>query len=182
MGQYSDNEHAFMGAYGPHIMQQWRWLTNLLIKSPETRQAVVTIWQPRPANSLDIPCTISMQFEIVNDKLETTVNMRSSDVWVGLPYDMFNFSCIATMLAIKLRQEGYSNLTTGEVGIFAGNRHLYTTHDGDINNQMYDCDEFTSPDRLTPDLFSSPGEFIHWLDYKANEEVGRREPWKIVLE
>lgn len=169
MEKYSDNSHAFMGAYGPHIMQQWRWLTKTLIRDSETRQAVITIWQPRPAESKDTPCTISMQFEIIDKVLYNTVAMRSSDCWIGLPYDMFNFACITNMLAIKLNQEGIE-INGGNIGIFAGNRHIYHDHDEAVASVLNQPAEYAGHGTLSPGLWESPSAFLGWLKRRAKAQ------------
>lgn len=51
------------GAYGPRIIKQIPYITRILRQDPDTRQAVVTIYGPEDHHtSLDIPCTLSLQF------------------------------------------------------------------------------------------------------------------------
>lgn len=104
MKEYSDDGAILNGAYGPRLMPQIPYILNNLAYS-DSRQAVATIWTPSPKPSKDIPCTISIQFLIRDDKLHCTVNMRSSDFWLGLPYDFFNFSQIANTVAAMMLVE-----------------------------------------------------------------------------
>ena len=99
---WSDNGVIMSGAYGPAIFRQMSYITNCLLSDPESRQAVLTIWTERPQQSLDIPCTLSLQFLIRNNKIHCIANMRSSDVFLGLPYDIFVFSMIAANLSKML--------------------------------------------------------------------------------
>lgn len=105
MAKFSDDGLILNGAYGPRLMPQIPYIIETL-KKLDSRQAVSTIWTPIPAESKDVPCTISLQWLIRDNKLHCTINMRSSDAWLGIPYDFFNFSqvsnCIAGLLEISL--------------------------------------------------------------------------------
>jgi len=119
MAEFSDDGETLAGAYGPPLKQQLTYIRYILKTAPTTRQAVLTIWHRNPLASKDIPCTISMQFLRRNSFLHLIVNMRSSDVWLGLPYDVFNFSMILNALA------GETNATSGMLMLNIGSSHLY---------------------------------------------------------
>ncbi|HEY1645457.1 MAG TPA: thymidylate synthase [Candidatus Saccharimonadales bacterium] len=119
MKNFSDDGQILSGAYGPRLFTQWDYILSSLRK-PDSRQAVATIWTPSPKDSKDIPCTISVQWLIREGKIHTTVNMRSSDIWLGLPYDFFNFSQLTNALASKLDVE------VGSVTFNLGSSHLYS--------------------------------------------------------
>jgi len=72
--------------------------------NPDTRQAVINIWREDPPHTKDMPCTISCQFMIREDLLHCFVTMRSSDVWLGVPYDVFNFSMLSGYVLIRARE------------------------------------------------------------------------------
>lgn len=97
------------GAYGNRISVQARYVVNKLSADRDSRQAVVTLWNPGADNlegKRDYPCTVSLQFLIRDDKLICVTNMRSNDVWLGLAYDMFQFGqlqwTIANMLGCEV--------------------------------------------------------------------------------
>lgn len=117
--RFSDDGLIFFGAYGPHIGRQLDYVVKTLEKDRDSRQAVMTIWQQNPQPSKDIPCTVSMQAVIRDEKLSLLVTMRSSDAWLGIPYDVFNFSLILNALAGELK------VGMGELHIFIGSSHLY---------------------------------------------------------
>lgn len=118
IAQFSDNGLSFNGAYGPRLAPQINWLLEQLRKS-DTRQAVASIWTPTPAPSKDIPCTLTWQVLARRGQLHAIVNMRSSDIWLGLPYDFFNFSMLTMGLAGEL------GLEPGSIGFNLGSSHLY---------------------------------------------------------
>jgi thymidylate synthase len=89
------------------------------LKKPGSRQAVASIWTPRPLASMDIPCTLTWQCFARDGKLHAVVNMRSSDVWLGLPYDFYNFSQLTGGVAGEL------GLMPGALTFNLGSSHLY---------------------------------------------------------
>jgi thymidylate synthase len=119
IAQFSDNAVTFFGAYGPRIRAQWGRVLTALMRDKDSRQAVIQIFLPLPDSSKDIPCTLSVQFLIRDGRLNTIVNMRSSDVWLGLPYDMFNFSMLGNIAAAELR------IPQGWISFNLGSSHMY---------------------------------------------------------
>src|SRR5690606_21129551 len=95
-----------------------------LVEDRDTRQAVVNIWRESPPESRDIPCTLSLQWLIRNGKLYCIATMRSSDLWLGHPYDTFNFSAISFYILLQLRTSGIL-VTLGDLHLTAGSKHIY---------------------------------------------------------
>ena len=122
MREFSDDGKTLAGAYGPRLQPQWSYIFNSILVDKASRQAVASIWTPNPPPSKDIPCTISFQFLIRDDRLNMVVNMRSSDVWLGLPYDFFTFSMCAIRLAEGL------GLKPGALTMNLASSHLYQDH------------------------------------------------------
>jgi len=124
MAKYSDDGRTLFGAYGPRIASQFNYVVHALHKDINTRQAVLTIWIEKPPATKDVPCTLSMQFMVRNNKLDMFVNMRSSDIWLGVPYDTFSFSCVALKVLHRLNEGGYG-IQRGKLYNYAASRHLY---------------------------------------------------------
>ena len=132
-----------------------RYVVETLLSDNGTRQAVMTIWERSPRESKDIPCTVSLQFLIRYDKLHCIANMRSSDCYLGLPYDVFSFSMIATYVRLLTGLR----LEMGALHIFHGSLHIYTRdlhkitaciqYGHDLREKIvYDDTQFQSPDHL----------------------------------
>jgi thymidylate synthase len=119
IAQFSDDGKVFAGAYGPMLHSQMNHVTDSLTADHFSRQAVVSIWRPSPRRSRDIPCTLSWQFIRREDKLSCVATMRSSDGWLGLPYDLFNVSQITNYWASVL------GCDTGFIAMNLGSSHLY---------------------------------------------------------
>lgn len=93
---YAEDEGFFHGAYGRRIGTQLRDVVHKLKSDQDSRQAVLTLWDPlldNYAGKRDYPCTVAIGFGIGRrGRLDMNVTMRSNDVWLGLPYDLFQFS------------------------------------------------------------------------------------------
>ena len=132
MAYFSDDGLSLKGAYGPRIIDQVAYVIETLITDPESRQAVLTTWVPNPEPSKDIPCTVAMTFNIRNFKLNCHVFMRSNDLWLGTPYDVFSFSMITIwickLLNVRLALANNAMIEPGSLFLTAASSHLYETH------------------------------------------------------
>ena len=121
----SDDGETVNSAYGYRIFEQfgfdqWEYVKGLLKKDPNTRQAVIHIKDASNKLTKDTPCTVSLQFLLRNGQLNLTTYMRSNDIWLGFPYDVFSFTCMQILMAFELGVE------IGEYTHIAGSLHLYT--------------------------------------------------------
>lgn len=126
---YSDNQTSLNGAYGPPFVQQLIYVAQKLNEDLNSRQAVMTIWKRNPFPSKDIPCTVALQFLVREGHIHTVVTMRSSDVGMGLPYDMLTFTCMTAEVAAMLKEP----VEFGDCYIIAGSRHIYTDQFDKLN-------------------------------------------------
>lgn len=125
--RFSDNGLNFAGAYGPRIADQLSYALNTLVKDPDSRQAGLTIWVPNPPESRDIPCTVAIWFQLRGGLLNVHVFMRSNDLWLGFPYDVFNFSMLGHLAAGLLRDRGV-RCQAGALYHTTVSAHLYDDH------------------------------------------------------
>lgn len=127
MAEFSDDGRILAGAYGPRFRAQVGYVVKALRRDRWTRQAVMTMWGRNPPRSKDIPCTISAQFLIRpgsdNDYLHVVINMRSSDAWLGLPYDIFSFSMMAQFIRLCLWRT--LPVKIGILYLNVGSSHVY---------------------------------------------------------
>lgn len=98
---------------------QWEYVRNLLKEHPETRQAIIHIKVPDNVESKDVNCTVCLQFFIRDNKLFATTYMRSNDIWMGFPYDVFQFTCMQILMSMEL------GVQLGTYTHIAGSLHLY---------------------------------------------------------
>ena len=93
-------------------------VVNQLYHNPNTRQAVVSIYQPEDVEKLGgkerVPCSLMYQFMIRNGQLDLYYFQRSGDFLTHLPYDIW--------LALRMKEAVTRELN--EVGKFIRNGHL----------------------------------------------------------
>lgn len=104
------------------LFDQMKMVEHLLSIEPNSRQAVIHIKQARDVlvnPTKDLNCTVCLQFFIREDKLYMTTYMRSNDLWMGFPNDVFQFTCMQIYLAMRL------NVGLGSYTHVAGSLHMY---------------------------------------------------------
>lgn len=129
---FAGSNGVYYGAYGERIRKSYNFdqLVNAfeaLKHNPDSRQVVITIWNPNrdfPDNngkprSEDIPCNICSLLKIRDGRLEWTQIMRSNDVLLGLPYNFIQFTSLQEILA------GWLNIEVGTYCHFSDSLHLY---------------------------------------------------------
>lgn len=120
----SDDGETVNSAYGHRIFSkfgfnQWKHVIGLLMEDPNSRQAVIHIKEPNAEPTKDLPCTVCLQYFIRDGKLYATTYMRSNDIWLGFPYDVFTFTSLQIAMAFQLGVE------IGTYTHIAGSLHLY---------------------------------------------------------
>jgi len=122
----SDEDGVVYGGYGPRLLasragNQIANVTNLLRAKPETRRAVIQLFDAIDIveDHRDVPCTCTLQLLLRESALHMIVNMRSNDVVWGLPHDVFCFTMVQEIIASALGVE------LGTYTHLAGSLHLY---------------------------------------------------------
>jgi thymidylate synthase len=163
--QFSDDGIKFFGAYGPKLVAQLPYINRILREDPWTRQAVINIWRESPPKTKDVPCTIMLHFmQRPIGTLNLIVYMRSQDCWLGLPYDIHNFTCIQLLLANEL------GISVGNFDLIQGSLHAYEQDFEKINNlcSLPIPDAIESTPKTKYDLFAQKNG---WMDNYAYNKV-----------
>lgn len=141
--KFANKDKRAYGAYGKRVMSYLNYAVDILLRDWRSRQAVVSIWRPDDllmvGRTPDMPCTLTWQFLLRDNKLDMVVNMRSNDVWLGFPYDVFAFTCFQRLVA---------NTLNTRVGIYhhnVGSMHLYARN-RDAAGQAIDWKRWKDPD------------------------------------
>lgn len=102
-----------------------------ITNDPNGRRHLVTAWNPSDLNSCALPpCHYSFQFNVIGDKLDILVNMRSGDMFLGVP---FNIASYAALLHIIAKETGYK---AGKLTLVIGNAHIYQNHVAQMEEQI----------------------------------------------
>lgn len=151
------------GAYGARWRycaehNQLRTVIDLLRKDPDSRQAIMSMWRPDDlawafkGGKKDLPCTLALQFLVRSGNLYCIATMRSNDVWLGMPYDVFAFTTIQRIIADEL------GLGLGTYIHQAGSEHLYARNKNkaeEAAKESYGDDLFIGDAR--PVILADPG-------------------------
>jgi thymidylate synthase len=106
---------------------QFDYVVDKLKNDKNTRQAIVNINNidhKRIKNCKDFPCTVSVQYFIRENKLNSIVNMRSTDLILGFCNDIYQFSQLQR-LVLECLKETYEDLELGSITLFTNSLHLY---------------------------------------------------------
>jgi thymidylate synthase len=116
-------------------IDQFQNVVRILSKDPSSRRAAISVFQPNDNNreSKDIPCLFGLFFHIRENRLHSTVIMRSNNALRLLPYNLFELSLIAEIMACEL------GVKPGPLHFQALSMHLYvddkTQYDQFIENK-----------------------------------------------
>ncbi len=158
--RYAEPNGSFWGAYGERMGSQLMHVWHKLREDPDTRQAVITLWQPTLDNQRgkrDYPCTVALTFRLINRKrLELTTVMRSNDVWLGTPYDLFQFTQLQLTMATLLGVEA------GVYRHVALSLHIYDEH-VPLIDQLHEPTGKT----FQPNGLARPGDSIETVEQRA---------------
>ena len=143
------------GAYGYRLrahldVDQLKRAYEALQVNPDTRQVVLQIWDSSidlpqcdglPANQ-DIPCNIASLLKVRNGKLEWTQIIRSNDLFLGVPYNFVQFTCLQEIMA------GWLGIECGSYNQISDSLHLYDRDMKKVFNSMRSSDLYSNPDSL----------------------------------
>jgi len=119
--------------YHPANYSQYDNCKNALVNDKETRRSIMIYNRPsmqydyNKNGKSDFVCTLSHQFMIRNNKLESIVGLRSNDFFRGLFADFPWFSTIQERLLNDL-QEVYPELEMGKMIYIPNSLHVYEEH------------------------------------------------------
>jgi thymidylate synthase len=169
MKDFSDDGMTLNSAYGYrmkrkltlHGFTQWYVVIETLLQDPDSRRAIIHINEPSDQStalfvgSKDVPCTLSLQFFIRNNKLDLHVSMRSNDVIWGLTYDLFAFTLFQECMLLCLQgKEKFKDLQLGSYYHTAGSMHLYERHFEMAQKILTEYDETNCKRNPCPSLTS----------------------------
>ena len=167
ISDYSDDGERFFGAYGPRVRAQLAYVLTTLRADPSSRQAVINLWRDAPPRSKDLPCTTTLIFQIRRGKLDLHVFMRSSDAWLGVPYDWFNYAMLAALVVLELRP---LELELGRCFWTTASGHLYEEHLEAAGKIMLPHEDAARPPRLELGLIAGPAHLLALLRDAADAD------------
>jgi thymidylate synthase len=136
---------------------------------PEARSHMVTAWRPDHLKLMSIkPCHILLQFYRVNDEISLMLTQRSCDAYLGVAFNIAQYSLLVHMVAYQLGCKAKELIWVG------GDVHIYENHVEQVREQL------TKPildiptihfNRKPDDLFSYEFEDFEVRNYAHAEYV-----------
>lgn len=190
MAEYSDDGLTQRAAYGHRWVNypigrtnqhdQLERVIHELTLRPESRRAVITMWDPTDTDYLgissqdgstkDMPCNTQAYVQIVKGKLELTITNRSNDImWGMLGANVVHFSFLLEYLAASLRRP------VGRMHQFSTNPHIYTEVFSRSKLELMHSRHHTKPTRYitnTIPLTANPNHFIERLRQHLQTSFG----------
>lgn len=141
-------------------LNQVQYVIQQLIDNPYNRQILTTLWKIDDLNEMSLqPCVYETQWIVVNGKVDLIVRVRSSDTFLGLPYNVAQYSLLHRLISHVV------GIPFGNITFQLGDVHLYDRHDecAEIFNQ--------NPSFEAPNLWIDPS-VKHFEDFEYNKNFG----------
>lgn len=105
----------------------------LLSKAPESRRALISLFDPLQDSNVDnstVPCLALVFFRIDNSKLSVTGYLRSNDLFIGWPANVYQLFSLQRFVATKL------GLEVGSLTTISSSAHVFLEYGEELNKLL----------------------------------------------
>jgi thymidylate synthase len=103
----------------------------LLRDKPESRQNLITAWNPVEIPNVALPpCHFAFQLHVKDGKLSLSMFQRSADWFLGVPFNITSYALLLLLFA------KHAKLEPDRLYIHFGDAHLYENHMGQAFSQI----------------------------------------------
>lgn len=149
-------------------IDQIKYILEELMKPDNSRRAVLTAWNPTQLKEMALPpCHITYTFYKDSKGLSCLMNMRSSDLFLGLPFNIASTALLTRIIAEVL------HLNTNTISIVSTDAHIYIEHLDAIHKQIQNPILPMSSiqiNKKVPSIKSNIKEKIDWINNLKYED------------
>ena len=110
---------------------QLKQVINTLKTNPTDRRMIISAWNPNQLDQAALPpCHIMVQFYVNDNKLSSQFYMRSTDTFLGLPFNILSYAIMTRIIAQTIGMESDKLIFVG------GDTHIYNNHKTQVNQQI----------------------------------------------
>jgi thymidylate synthase len=149
-------------------VDQIKYIIEELSKENNSRRAVLSAWNPVDLKKMALPpCHILYIFNKSSKGLSCHMTLRSSDLFLGLPFNIASTALLTQILAHTL------HIPAHEVCLSICDAHIYEEHTPKVNKQI-DSELYDLPKVIikkdAPDIKSSIDVKIKWIESLVYED------------
>lgn len=150
-----DFAHTIGTAYG-WIVNKYHLIENLidtLKNSPGNRRMVLSLWQNEWLETAALPsCVWNSQWNVTDGRLNLLVTSRSTDVPLGLPFNIVQYAVLCHLIAAS------TGLKPGQFTFITNDAHIYKNQIDGIKEQIDRYDQAVKDGTMpsTPTLWLDP--------------------------
>ncbi|GAC1386831.1 MAG: thymidylate synthase [Candidatus Saccharimonadales bacterium] len=113
-------------------IDQLQWAIDQIKTNPHSKAIIVSAWNAADLSAMRLPpCHTMFQFDVSKNKLRLQLYQRSSDVFLGLPFNIAQYALLLHMVA------HVTGLEARELIISIGNAHLYQNQIEPAREQLH---------------------------------------------
>lgn len=119
------------GAIYYYYIDQIEEVITSIKEDPNSRRHLVSAWNVAELDQMALPpCHYAFQFYVDDGKLSCMFQMRSTDVFLGLPFNIASYALLTHMIAQQC------DLEVGELIWSGADVHIYTNHLDQVREQL----------------------------------------------
>lgn len=147
---------------------QVKYVITELLKE-NSRRAVLSAWNPVDLNIMALPpCHILYIFNKTKNGLCCHLTMRSSDLFLGLPFNIASCALLTQIIAHIL------HLESSEISLSLCDAHIYEEHVEQVKKQI-DLELYDRPrviiEKIAPAIETSVDDKIKWIESLTYSDI-----------